>query len=139
MGDKMNVQFLGKFKSLAVLTTMCIVPMHIQAMGYSSNYASCMNSAGLATSAVASCMNAEYRYQNNRANDNFKASLALYGDAEKKRQKAAHKQWKKLRASNCRKEASSDSIERKTYFLNCAIKMTVTRADLLEKQVYRLK
>ena len=135
----MNVQILGKFKALAVLVAICILPMQIQAVGYSANYAACMNSAGIATSAVASCMNAEYRYQHKRAQDNFKASLALYGDAEKKSQKAANKQWKKLRATNCRKETSSDSIERKTYFLNCAIKMTVTRADLLEKQLYRLK
>ena len=139
IGGNMELQVLRSVKFWGLLTTMLVTSTQSQAMGYSSDYSTCMNSAGMSSGNVASCMKSEFSYQNGRVKDNFKVSLALYSDAEKKNQKAFQKQWKKLRATNCRKESSSDSVERQTRYLNCALKMTVTRADLLEKQLYRLK
>lgn len=128
-----------KIRFLGLVAGMCFLSSQTNAMGYRSNYASCINYAGTLSANVASCMSEELRYQNSRVENNFKASLALYNRTEKKQQKNTQKQWKKLRASNCRKDTSSDSQARQTRYLNCALKMTVTRADGLEKSLYRLK
>ena len=128
----MHLKFWG-------MVALLMLPLQSKAMGYSSDYLSCINSAGSELANVAQCMKAEFNYQDKRVDKNFDASLALYGDKEKKKQKAFQKNWVKLRDSNCDKKTSTASTAHQTRYLNCALKMTLSRADLLEKQLYRLK
>lgn len=131
MGTKMRL-LLGTVGFIALLSTQA------KAIGYSSDYISCMNSVGNNSAAVAACMAGELDNQEDRLKSLFKKSLALYSDKEQKSLKKYQKQWVKLRDQQCDKSNKSISYDYKMKYYNCALKQTVHRANLLEKQTYRL-
>lgn len=114
------------------------LPIQAQAMGYSTEYISCMNSAGTNSASLASCMQTEFNQQDDRLKSLFKQTLALYSSKEKKMQKKYQKQWLKQRSQQCDKAQKSVSDDYKMKYYNCALKQTVNRANSLEKLTYRL-
>lgn len=124
-----------KFCGLGLILAL---PIQTQAIGYSSEYLTCMNSAGTNSASLASCMQTEFNQQDDRLKSLFKQTLALYSSKEKKMQKKYQKQWLKQRAQQCDKAQKSVSVDYKMKYYNCALKQTVNRANSLEKLTYRL-
>ncbi|WP_315075801.1 lysozyme inhibitor LprI family protein [Acinetobacter guillouiae] len=120
------------------ISLVVLLPMHTQAIGYSSDYLSCMNSAGSSSETLASCMKTELSKQDDRLKSLFKQTLDLYTDKQQKAQKKYQKQWFKLRDQQCDESNKSISDDYKMKYYNCALKQTVNRANMLEKQSYRL-
>jgi len=112
--------------------------MKIQAIGYSSEYLNCMNSAGSSSATLASYMKTELSKQDDRLKSLFKQTLDMYTDKQQKVQKKYQKQWLKLREQQYDESNKSVSDDYKTKYYNCALKQTVNRANILEKQSYRL-
>jgi uncharacterized protein YecT (DUF1311 family) len=115
-----------------------VLPMHVQAIGYSAEYVNCMNSSASSSANVANCMKGELSIQDDRLKSIFKQTLDLYTDKEKKLQKKYQKQWLKQRSQQCDKAHKSVSDDYKMKYYNCALKQTVNRANSLEKLTYRL-
>jgi len=117
---------------------LLILPMHTHAMGYSSTYLSCVNSANIGSTTIGSCMKKELNYQEDRLKKVFKATLDLYSDKDQKTQKKFQKHWLKQRDQLCDSSNKSVSEVYKTKYYNCALKQTLNRANTLEKLSYRL-
>ena len=78
----MSLKYLG-------LTVSLLLPMQIYAMGYSSDYLSCVSSK---SDSFANCAKDEFKYQDDRVESLFKKTLVLYSAKEKKAQKKYQKQ-----------------------------------------------
>ncbi|OTG82849.1 lysozyme inhibitor LprI family protein [Acinetobacter sp. ANC 4648] len=116
------------------------MPTSIFAMGYSSEYASCMNSGGSSQSYIAACMQDELKQQDQRVKSYFNVLLTQYDAAnERKAQKELQKQWFDLRDERCAEKNKSESIGHKSRYYNCALKMTVQQANILEQKTYRYR
>lgn len=115
-----------------------LLPIQAKAIGYSSDYISCMNSAGNSTSSITRCIKSEFNDQDDRMKSLFKKTLDLYTSKEKKLQKKYQKTWLKMRSEQCGKSQKSASDTYAMKYYNCALKQTVTRANMLEKLTYRL-
>ena len=115
-----------------------LLPIQAKAIGYSDTYLTCMNSAGSNTTSISSCMKDEFNVQDDRMKSLFKKTLDLYTDKEKKEQKKYQKTWLKMRSDQCDKSQKSVSSDYAMKYYNCALKQTLTRANMLEKLTYRL-
>lgn len=129
-----NLMYL-KYWALGLVLAL---PIQAQAMGYSTDYISCMNAAGTHSASLANCMQSEFSKQDDRLKSLFKQTLDLYSDKEKKAQKKYQKQWLKQSSQQCDKAQKSVSDDYKMKYYNCALKQTVNRANSLEKLTYRL-
>ncbi len=114
------------------------LPIQAKAIGYSSDYLTCMNSANNSSASIASCMKTELAEQDDRLKSLFKKTLVLYTDKEKKLQKKYQKTWLKMRKEQCGYNQKSISDDYAMKYYNCALKQTVERANMLEKKTYRL-
>ncbi len=128
-----------KFWGMTVALLLPILPMQTQAMGYSSNYAVCMSSAGISNNNSASCMSDELKAQDKRVKSYFNIILSQYTADERKAKKKTQKQWFDFRDKSCDGNNQSISIAHKSRYLSCALKMTVQHGNMLEKQSYRYR
>lgn len=121
------------------LALACILPTQVFAMGYSSEYISCMNSVGSIQSDTVACMQDELKYQDKRIKSSFNLLLARYESDERKAKKKQQKQWFDLRDQRCDEKNKSQSIAHKSRYYNCALKTTVQQANILEQKTYRYR
>ncbi|OTG65067.1 lysozyme inhibitor LprI family protein [Acinetobacter silvestris] len=114
------------------------LPTQIFAMGYSSEYVSCMNSAG--SNNTTACMQDELKQQDKRVKSYFNVLLMQYDNSdERKAQKDLQKQWFDTRDQRCAEKNKSESLGHKSRYYNCALKMTVQQANSLEQKTYRYR
>ncbi len=79
------------------------LPIQAQAMGYSTDYISCMNAAGTHSASLANCMHSEFSKQDDRLKSLLNRPLICIRIKKRKRKKKYQKQWLKQRSQQCDK------------------------------------
>ena len=109
------------------------------AMGYSSDYISCINSAQSSTEQAALCMKAELKQQTKRYEYFADIHVKALVKEKRKAQEKINEKWLTLRDEHCLIKNVKLSVGHASKYYSCALKKTQAQADLLEKQAYKYR